>query len=94
MRKAKRYGRSFEVTIRCPDDECEAEIVADYTPGDPGKTYGPPERCYPPESALIDYPAECPECGRRFTDKDEDAWILRIEEEMSESGEDRYDDRD
>jgi len=82
----KKYGSSRDVAIRCPNDECEAEIVADFTPRDPGKTYGPPERCWPPEPAMLDYPPECPECGRRFTDKDEETWILRLEE----ADDDRY----
>ena len=31
--------------------EWEAVITGVFTPGDPGRTYGPPEDCYPPEGA-------------------------------------------
>jgi hypothetical protein len=71
---------SSKRTVTCPNDECEADIEVFFDPGCPGKTYGPPERCYPPDPAFIDGPAECPECGRIFTHKDEDAWIERLEE--------------
>lgn len=30
-------------------------VVEKYYPGDAGKTYGPPETCYPPEPAEIDW---------------------------------------
>ena len=30
-------------------DAFELEIEFDYNPGDPGRTSGPPENCYPPE---------------------------------------------
>lgn len=38
---------NFTVTIR----DQQAEVVGWYSPGDPGKLYGPPEDCYPPEPA-------------------------------------------
>lgn len=31
----------------------EYTVIFDYYPGDPGKGYGPPENCYPPESPEI-----------------------------------------
>lgn len=31
------------------DTETIYEIECDVTPYDPGRTYGPPEKCYPPE---------------------------------------------
>ena len=31
--------------------EWEAEVFGVFTPSDPGRTYGPPEDCYPPEGA-------------------------------------------
>ena len=31
------------------EGEIELEIVGSYSPGSPGRTYGLPENCYPPE---------------------------------------------
>ncbi len=30
------------------------EVLFGYTPADPGRTSGPPERCYPPEDAEVE----------------------------------------
>jgi len=37
-------------------DGTEEEVVCefDFSPGDPGRTYGPPEKCYPPEPDELD----------------------------------------
>jgi hypothetical protein len=32
----------------------DLEVELDYSPGDPGRTSGPPEKCYPPEDPSID----------------------------------------
>lgn len=32
----------------------EFEGTASYTPGDPGRLSGPPEKCYPPEPAEVE----------------------------------------
>lgn len=29
--------------------------VTHYVPADPGRTYGPPERCYPSQPAVVDF---------------------------------------
>jgi hypothetical protein len=34
--------------------ELDLEIACNYFPGDPGRTYGPPEKCYPPEPAEVE----------------------------------------
>lgn len=36
------------------DAEVEYQVVAEYFPGEPGKTSGPPDKCYPPEAAEVD----------------------------------------
>jgi len=37
-----------------PDGEVEYQVVAEYHPGERGKTSGPPENCYPSEAAEVD----------------------------------------
>lgn len=69
--------------VRCPNDECEEYVDCCYYPGSPGQTYGPPERCYPPEGDDIDIPAECPHCGYEFTDDDLDRFCETLAEEES-----------
>lgn len=34
--------------------EIEVEVEGDYTPYDPGKCFGPPELCYPPEGGTFE----------------------------------------
>jgi len=34
--------------------EIEVDVEFDYTPGDPGQLYGPPENCWPPEPAEVE----------------------------------------
>ena len=75
-------------TVLCP--ECEQEINVAYYPGSRGRTYGPPEKCEPPYGADLDYEHdECPDCGRKFSDKDVDNWLEEIEEGERERP-DRY----
>jgi hypothetical protein len=53
----------INLEINCPC--CEQPLSVQYYPGDPGKTYGPPEQCYPPEPDEVDiaspHPKRC-EC--------------------------------
>lgn len=36
--------------------EIELDVkVLRFSPADPGRLYGPPENCYPPESAEVDF---------------------------------------
>jgi len=37
-----------------PDGEVEYQVVAEYLPGERGKTSGSPENCYPSEAAEVD----------------------------------------
>jgi len=52
-------------------DGTEEEVVCefDYSPGDPGRTYGPPEKCYPPEPAELDITAVQNLAGDDITDQ-------------------------
>jgi hypothetical protein len=44
-------SRTFEATVELGEVEVEVTVEYHYSPGSPGKTYGPPENCYPPEEA-------------------------------------------
>lgn len=71
-------------TVTCPNEECEADVNVAYYPGSPGKTYGPPEDCYPPEGDDIDTPEECTECGYVFTNADLNRWCEALAENRKE----------
>jgi hypothetical protein len=43
------------VYVEIGEDEHEFTCEVGYTPGTPGKTWGPPENCYPPEPPEIEY---------------------------------------
>lgn len=58
-------SKSFITDLVYPHFTLECHY--DYTPGNPGRTYGPPEKCYPPEDATLDitevrlkWPAQIP----------------------------------
>jgi hypothetical protein len=41
--------------VLVPDhEEFDVTFKVNYFPGDPGRTYGPPENCYPPEPADVE----------------------------------------
>jgi len=44
--------KTFTITTTIRDED--AVVSFDYYPGDPGRTYGPPENCYPPEPDEIE----------------------------------------
>ena len=43
------HSVSYEFEIEREDVEITLEVSGSWTPGDPGRTYGPIEDCYPPE---------------------------------------------
>ena len=55
----------MKLSYLCQNDICQREITLDVYPGDPGRTYGPPEKCYPPEPATFE-PEECEHCGTKI----------------------------
>jgi hypothetical protein len=46
--KAKRYAGTINVL------GLDVDFSAYYTPGDPGRVSGPPEKCYPPEPPEVE----------------------------------------
>lgn len=65
----------------CPNEDCEGPIRVRFWPGLPGNTYGPIERCYPPEPPGLDAPSECPGCGLEITDDQINRWLEDLEVE-------------
>jgi hypothetical protein len=47
----KKYNDTHEVTLELPNsgNEVTFTVTGTYYPADPGRTYGRPEDCYPPE---------------------------------------------
>lgn len=44
----------FTTTLLLNFQETDVRVEFDYTPATPGKTFGPPEDCYPPEAADVE----------------------------------------
>ena len=84
--------RSHKVVVDCP--ECDCDIVVWYDPGCPGRTYGPPEKCYEADPPQIDYPDVCPHCGVSFDGVDEAKWLEVIEPEIDDRDFEREIDRE
>ena len=67
---------------------CQARMTY-YVPADPGRVYGPPENCWPPEPAVVDFDVldrrgrAAPWLERKLTGDD----IARIEGELIEAAE-------
>lgn len=53
-KRNRRSGSSFETEVEVDGNPVEVTVVYSYSPGSPGKTYGPPENCYPPEGPDVD----------------------------------------
>ena len=56
--------------VDTPPDEDGPDLVFEVTfhPGDPGRTYGPPERCYPPEPSEVEYLSITDAAGMVYTE--------------------------
>ena len=76
--------------------EVQLEIEFDYTPGDPGNIYGPPERCWPPEPAEVEvtevnvlsikrYDEAGNESELELTDEAKSYWETRFQEDIADS---------
>lgn len=64
----------------------EVEVVMVYG-GDPGRTYGPPELCYPAEGPEFEWavPRECPECKHSFTDEEFKVLEAAVEQQIADA---------
>lgn len=62
----------FEIELEYGSKSVEYLVKAEVSPYDPGRTSGPPEKCYPPEGGeveqkevyYVDKKVRCPEYGR------------------------------
>ena len=69
----------YRVRVTCP--HCEAaDVPANYWPGSPRVTGGPPDSWYPGDPPEIDYDPQCPECGEEIGDEHYDDMLLEAEE--------------
>lgn len=76
---------TFDVTIR----DQQATVVAGYTPGDPGKYYGPPEDSYPAEPSDVEVESITLEDGSTLafddlTEDEQEAVYLAADEAYGE----------
>lgn len=53
-RRASKNSGEVETVVELAGAEVEVTVVYNWTPGSPGRTYGPPEDCYPPEGPEVD----------------------------------------
>lgn len=65
----------------CPD--CGEESEVEVTPFISGKTWGPPESCYPDEGGEVE-PEACPHCGIKWD-------TTKISKQAEDSIRDDYD---
>ena len=75
----------YTTTIQPADRHDEIEIVVeyDYHKGSPGRTYGPPERCYPSEPAHVEIIAVT-YAGVTITDSLSESQLESLEQEIEE----------
>lgn len=68
----------------------EILVTFGYTPGDPGVTSGPPERCYPPEPSEVEIESICLDNMKKEDIKDlsallnDDGFVEDLEQAMDE----------
>lgn len=95
MGKRNRSGSSFETTIELDENEVEVTVVYNWSPGSPGKTYGPPEDCYPPEGPEVEVEAVFRSDDKTETDissKLSKETMQHLEDQCAEAGEEAAND--
>lgn len=58
------------------------ECHYDYTPGDPGRLSGPPEKCYPPEDEELDITAVYLKWPAQIPGSKLNIWTLNMPDEL------------
>lgn len=87
----------FDTVVDLAGQETEVRVEYRYYPGSPGKTYGPPENCYPSESDDADIEAvyrtgdpSKTDIGKQLTEKQMEDLL----DEACERGSEQYAERD
>ena len=75
------------------EEEIEVSLVGHYTPGSPGRTYGPPEDCYPAEPEDVELEVALVD-GKPFelTEHEEELALEELAVQAQEEMESDYDD--
>lgn len=89
----------LDYTVEIDDVEYVARVTS-YYPGDPGRTSGPPEMCYPPEPPEIEWelwtvddkPAPDEVLTSQREDEITDQLLEWLQEEQDDDYDARYDD--
>jgi hypothetical protein len=85
MSRRHRNNEHEWTTYRELEDGTEVELTVTYTitPYDPGISYGPPERCYPPEGGDVEIVAVTDDAGNVIepTEAELKAWDTAIYEQ-------------
>lgn len=88
-----RRRRASTVSVGWEDSDGESYTVeCSVSPGDPGCTYGPPERCYPPEPPEVEVLRVFDEDGKERPDlvAAVEADLARIEAQAIEDAEESH----
>jgi hypothetical protein len=87
----RRKTATVSVPWSCGNEE-DLSVECAVTPGDPGRLYGPPEKCYPPEGPEVDLLAVYDEDGRERRDllPEAEKDRARIEEAAIEEAEESH----
>jgi hypothetical protein len=90
-RGGKRPGGEVEIDfyVERDEEEIELQIKGHVSAYDPGKTYGPPDRCYPPEGGEVEVHSVLHngESWEGVLTREEES---DIEEAMSQANDDHY----
>jgi hypothetical protein len=80
---ARKPAKIYTTTIEMRGGDAEIVVEYDYYKGSPGRTYGPPELCYPSEPAHVEIIAvTC--VGVTITDSLSETQLESLEQEIEE----------
>jgi 2-methylcitrate dehydratase PrpD len=80
---AQKPAKTYTTTIELRGGDAEIVVEYDYYKGSPGRTYGPPELCYPSEPAHVEIIAVT-YGGVTITDSLSESQLESLEQEIEE----------